>query len=288
MSDVIVLIPGILGSVLVKDGRAIWGASGSSIGNNLITFGGALKELELPSGLGHNDPNDGVTAPRILPKLFMVPTFWKADGYGRLADRLKERFAVTRATDDHAGNLVEFPYDWRLSNQLNAQRLSDRVGPVLDRWRQSTNNSEAKLIFICHSMGGLVARYFLEVLEGRELTRKLITIGTPYQGSVNALETLVNGLFLGLGRVGVSFDKFVRSLPSIYQLLPTYDCLDVGDGKQRGLSKGDLPNVVVWVYVGVPASWPNFKDGLLGIRARLQVISCLSPESRCSLSRMKH
>ena len=31
MSDVIVLIPGILGSVLVKDGKEVWGASGSSI-----------------------------------------------------------------------------------------------------------------------------------------------------------------------------------------------------------------------------------------------------------------
>ena len=197
MSDVIVLIPGILGSVLVKDGREVWGASGSSIAGNLMTFGKALRALELPYGIGHDDPKDRVTAPRVLPSLYMVPKFWKADGYGRLTARLKERFTLTQATDERAGNLLEFPYDWRLSNQLNAQRLSEAVTPVLDRWRQTTKNTEAKLIFICHSMGGLVARYFLEVLGGHELTSKLITIGTPYQGSVNALETLVNGLFLG-------------------------------------------------------------------------------------------
>jgi pimeloyl-ACP methyl ester carboxylesterase len=246
MPDVVVLIPGILGSVLVdKDGREIWGASGSSISRNLRTFGGALNALGLPAGVGHDDPKDGVTAPRILPSLYMVPTFWKADGYGKLARRLKERFTLTPATNNAVGNLVEFPYDWRLSNQFNAQRLADRINPILEQWRNATSNPNAKLIFICHSMGGLIARYFLEVLNGRELTSKLITIGTPYQGSINALEALVNGLSLKLGPVGISVDKLLRRFPSVYQLLPTYDCLDLGDGAHRALSalEGQLPNI---------------------------------------------
>ena len=65
MPDFIVLIPGILGSVLVKDGREVWGASGSSVASNLMTFGKALGVLELPHGIGHDDPKDGVTAPRV-------------------------------------------------------------------------------------------------------------------------------------------------------------------------------------------------------------------------------
>jgi pimeloyl-ACP methyl ester carboxylesterase len=242
MSDVIVLIPGILGSVLVKDGKEVWGASGSSIARNLITFGRALRALELPQGIGHGDPKDGVTAPCVLPKLYMVPTFWKADGYGRLVTYLKERFTLTAATDDQAGNLLEFPYDWRLSNQLNAQRLSDTVVPVLDRWRQATRNPNAKFIFICHSMGGLVARYFIEVLKGRELTRKLITIGTPYKGSINALEALVNGV-PRLGPIGISVDKLVRSFPSVHQLLPNYKCLDVGDGEWHDFYEVAPPSI---------------------------------------------
>jgi len=245
MSDLIVLIPGILGSVLVdKGGNEIWGASGSSIVGNLLSFGRGLNRLELPPGIGHDNPKDGIIAPRVLPSLYMVPTFWKADGYGRLAQHLKERFTLTPATDSQAGNLLEFPYDWRLSNQLNAQRLSDKVVPLLERWRQSTNNTNAKFIFICHSMGGLVARYFLEALGGRELTSKLITIGTPYRGSINALDALVNGLVLGLGPIGVSVDRLVRSFPSAYQLLPTYECLDVGDGELRKLNGSDLPEPV--------------------------------------------
>jgi len=86
-------------------------------------------------------------------------------------------------------------------------------------------------------MGGLLARYFLEVLGGRQVTRTLITIGTPYQGSVNALTELVNGLSVGLGPLHVELTKFIRSLPSVYQLLPTYPCLDLGDGALKALSE---------------------------------------------------
>ena len=243
MRDVIVVIPGILGSVLVKGGREVWGGSAKSAVGNIVTFGRALKELKLEPGIGHGDPKDGVSSPRVMPRLGMIPTFWKLDGYGKLTEWLLKRFTLTPATDDQPGNLIEFPYDWRLSNQFNAQRLADTVVPHLERWRRHTKNQDAKLIFICHSMGGLVARWFLETLGGREVTRKLITIGTPYQGSVNALSALVNGMFLGLGPLGIAVDELVRSFPSVYQLLPTYSCLDVGDGQLRELAGTAMPNV---------------------------------------------
>jgi pimeloyl-ACP methyl ester carboxylesterase len=230
MRDIIVVVPGILGSVLVKDGREVWGVSARSVAGNLVTFGRAVKELKLDPGIGHADPKDGVSSPRLLPRLGMIPTFWKVDGYGRLTEWLSKRFTLIAAADHQPGNLIEFAYDWRLSNQLNAQRLADAVVPHLERWRHQTQNQDAKLIFLCHSMGGLVARWFLEKLGGRDVTRKLVTIGTPYRGSVNALSALVNGMFLGLGRLGIPIDELVRSFPSVYQLLPTYPCLDVGHG----------------------------------------------------------
>ncbi len=98
-------------------------------------------------------------------------------------------------------------------------------------------------MLICHSMGGLIARWFLEVMGGRELTRQLITIGTPYRGSVNALTELVNGLSVGLGPLSVKLTAFVRSLPSVYQLLPTYACLDVGDGVVNELTDVQVPDL---------------------------------------------
>ena len=67
-----------------------------------------------------------------------------------LLERLPQRFTLTTATADQPGNLIAFPYDWRLSNQLNAQRLADAAVPHLERWRRHTHNQDAKLILICH------------------------------------------------------------------------------------------------------------------------------------------
>ncbi len=70
-------------------------------------------------------------------------------------------------------------------------------------------------------MGGLVARYYLEVLEGWRDCRALLSFGTPYRGSVNILNFLANGykqLFL-------DFTELVRSFTASYQLLPTYAML---------------------------------------------------------------
>ena len=59
MRDLIVLIPGILGSVLVKDGKEVWGASAQSVIGNLVTFGRAPKELKLEPGIGQAEPDPG-------------------------------------------------------------------------------------------------------------------------------------------------------------------------------------------------------------------------------------
>ncbi|WP_445216107.1 lipase/acyltransferase domain-containing protein [Bradyrhizobium sp. Pa8] len=235
MSDLIVLIPGLMGSVLVKDGKEIWAASGRTALKNLFHLKGSVTELKLPKGLGAGDPKDGVTAPYVLPQLAVLPTFWKADGYGRWAAFIRERFTITIATPTQAGNFLEFPYDWRLSSEHNATRLAELVVPALERWRKLSQNNGAKLILIGHSMGGLIARHFCEVLGGRDLTRKLITVGTPYGGSINALETLVNGL--SFKALGLSLGELVRSFPSVYELLPTYKCLDVGQGELAELDK---------------------------------------------------
>ena len=72
-------------------------------------------------------------------------------------------------------------------------------------------------------MGGLVSRYYLEVLEGWRDAKALFTFGTPYRGSPMALNFLANGYknqFLDLTEV-------LRSLPSADQLLPIYEMLDI-------------------------------------------------------------
>jgi hypothetical protein len=101
------------------------------------------------------------------------------------------------------------------------------------------------VIFIAHSMGGLVARYYLEVLGGWKdgTTRALITFGTPFRGSLNALSNLANGIRLGPVPLAPITDV-CRSLTSTYQLLPIFPCYDAGDGTlQRVAEATGVPHV---------------------------------------------
>jgi hypothetical protein len=76
-------------------------------------------------------------------------------------------------------------------------------------------------------MGGLVSRYYLEVLGGWRDARALVTFGTPYRGSLNALNNLGNGMGKLFGLVDLS--ALVRSFPSVHQLLPIYPCIEAGE-----------------------------------------------------------
>jgi hypothetical protein len=96
-----------------------------------------------------------------------------------------------RTLRDAGADVLIFPYDWRLSNRHNAHLL---LQAILKRWfggqwlQRGRNLSEAERItFIGHSMGGLMARFFVESsLKGWALTRRLITIGTPHLGAPTA------------------------------------------------------------------------------------------------------
>jgi hypothetical protein len=221
--DVIVVVPGIMGSTLARrDGDKllpIWAPSAQGLVTAIRTLGGSIKALTLPDGLADEDPGDGIEPTGVFPDIHVVPGLWSMNrGYSRLLSWLRTTFELSTP-----GNFVPFGYDWRLSCTLNARRLKAVVEPVLEAWRARGGEfKDAQLAFVCHSMGGLVARWYVECLGGSEVTRKVITIGTPHRGSVDALDKLVNGLRKGMGPFGIDLTELTRSLPSMYQLLPAY------------------------------------------------------------------
>jgi pimeloyl-ACP methyl ester carboxylesterase len=149
---------------------------------------------------------------------------WKIDGYLKVANHIKSEFKVWPGE-----NYFEFPYDWRRDNRVAARKLAVAASGWLRAWRESSGNQSAKLILVGHSMGGLVSRHYLECLEGWRNTRMLVTFGTPYRGSLNALNFLVNGFAKKLGPFKlINLSTLLRSLTSVYQLLPVYPCVDVG------------------------------------------------------------
>ncbi|MGN6867623.1 MAG: esterase/lipase family protein, partial [Solirubrobacteraceae bacterium] len=247
MTDVVVVVPGITGSSLVDaEGHEFWGVSPGGLTRALRTLGGSIKRHTLPPGQEDGPAPDGVTPTGLIGALHAIPGLWTpVVGYQPLLDFLRQaRFGLVDAhpgqVDAPAGNLLLFGYDWRLSNRYTATCLKCQVDEVLTRWRDECHHPDAKVIFICHSMGGLVVRYYLDVLRHQDVARAVITLGTPHRGSLNSLDQLVNGVHRGKGPFVLDLTAFGRSLPSSYQLLPEYACI-AGDGALKKTTETALP-----------------------------------------------
>jgi pimeloyl-ACP methyl ester carboxylesterase len=235
LRDVIVVLPGITGSVLRRDGEDVWAPSAHAVWSALTTRGESLTHLRLGGG---GDPGD-VVADRLMPDAHMVPGLVKIDGYSSLARLVRETFDVVPGPGGVPSNYLEFAYDWRLDNRVTAGALARTVQDALHRWQNFSQNPHARVIFLAHSMGGLVARYYLEVLDGWRSCRALITFGTPYRGSLNALDFLANGY----RKLFVNLTEVMRSFPSVHQLLPIYRALQVDGEYVRVTETDDVPGI---------------------------------------------
>ena len=202
MKDIVVILPGIMGSVLQKDGKDLWNVSGQALWQVVRSLGNRLDDLKLDG----DDPNggdigDGVIPTGLVQDTHIIPGLSKIDGYNKTAKLITDNFKVVEGDiykdpEDKAANFYKFPYDWRRDNRANAHILKRLLDIRLKAWRKSSGNNSAKIILLAHSMGGLVSRYYLEVLGGWQDARALFTFGTPYRGSVNAVNILANGFIV--------------------------------------------------------------------------------------------
>ena len=227
VSDVIIFLPGISGSVLRKDGKTLWGTDLGGVWGMLTSGGDSIRSLALTHG---DDPSaddiDGIEATALVPDLHLIPGLWKIDGYTKVSKHL-----VRELTLKPGENFFEFPYDWRRDNRVASRKLGRFARSKLAAWRESSGKKDARLVFVVHSMGGLVARGFMDGPDqGWVDTRALITIGTPHRGSLNALGYIANGFSKRVGPVKFDLSDTLRSFTGLYQLLPHYEVIDRGDG----------------------------------------------------------
>jgi pimeloyl-ACP methyl ester carboxylesterase len=218
-SDLIVIVPGILGSRLRRPKahggtQVIWDLS--------IRHLPGLFKAAVTGDLAVRDDDDVVAdelfSYQLLPGLFGV------DDYDTLVAFLRGMTTPEQ--------VVTHPYDWRLSNRVAAEALERKVGDGLARLRRDGAN-DPKARIIAHSMGGLVARYYCEALGGAKHTRGIIYVGTPHRGSVNALDGLVNGKKFG----PLHLSSALRSMPSLYELLPLFPVLRTGHENTHRLAR---------------------------------------------------
>ena len=189
-----------------------------------------------------SDPNAPPEPPPGPDPVIIIPGImgsWKKDGAWQIDpifhtyDNLCEEFLANGYVNGE--NFFTFPYEWRDSNIENAKLLGVRINQI------KTQTGRSKVDIVAHSMGGLLAREYIESDYYGDDVGQLITIGTPHLGAPKDYVTWEGGEFLGLwapvlkrivalealenGYLDIF--SYIHKLPmkSVEELLPTYNYL---------------------------------------------------------------
>jgi pimeloyl-ACP methyl ester carboxylesterase len=209
----VIVVPGIGGSVLEQSGTVLWDAGLGSVAR-LGLAGHRLSLAETPA----------VEPTGLIRSRALVPGWTVVCGYDRLIAALA-RLPSAIVDDGHPdrrvpdANVVAFPYDFRTSIVDTAERLAAEVTARLAVLGGS--GEPGRVIVVAHSMGGLVARYWIGPLGGWRVCRALVTLGTPHRGAPKALNWLVGGVRIG-GHTWRGPTQLFREWPSVTELLPRY------------------------------------------------------------------
>lgn len=179
---------------------------------------------------------------------------WELDPILNTYDNLWE--ALKLAGYEEGVNLFAFPYNWRLANVYSASELKSKIDEVKEICQCD------KVDVVAHSMGGLVARAYIEMGNYENDIDQLIFLATPHRGSPKSYLTWEGGDFgadkfdlfrerifkleAELNGYGSIFD-YVRKLPmkSVEELLPVYSYLK----REQNSSN--------WQYQVYPTGYPQ-------------------------------
>ena len=293
----IIVIPGVLGSRLVdgQTGQVVWGEFGGDSINPSTPRGAQLMSLPMNEKTPLVALKDVVRSAGTLDALeirFLGIPF-QINAYRDLLTTLGVggyRDDQTNLADinygDQSYSSFQFAYDWRRDNVENARLLHQfilekkKYVEAERRERHGKDFEPVRFDIVAHSMGGLIARYYLEYGDtdlptdgstpkvtwaGSEHVARLIMIATPNAGSLDALSNLVQGETLSrfLPRYEAAI---LGTMPSLYQLLPRT--------RQRPvIAEGDRREVDIMD----PRVWQQFRWGLMDPRQHV-VLSHLLPD----------
>jgi pimeloyl-ACP methyl ester carboxylesterase len=165
LRHVVVVVPGIGGSVLTApDGRSEWDLRPGDVARAVID----PENLAIDRDLVATGLVDDLT---VLRPWLVVP------GYGALTHHLRTQFGSgLRVRDFRVGTAVpsdvdvlRVPYDFRRSIVEAADVLGRAVSAAV-------GGSGRQVVVVAHSMGGLVARYWIGPGKGWRHCRALITL----------------------------------------------------------------------------------------------------------------
>lgn len=95
-------------------------------------------------------------------------------------------------------NVLILALDWKsLSDGIRGlYRMSEILSSTVLRLRKRAGMRQAKVYLVAHSAGGLVARYYIQLLGGSHYCDGLITLATPHHGTWVAALGLLSHLIL--------------------------------------------------------------------------------------------
>jgi pimeloyl-ACP methyl ester carboxylesterase len=245
----LIVVPGIAGSELWIEGKLAWGSLDGlrHLENLRITDG--PRKISAAETCDPANSNEAYRSTCGTLNQFIALGPLKIDVYEPLW-RYLESLGYTRFGERK--NLFIFPYDWRRSNFDTAADLDAFI-------RSKPELAGKEIDILAHSMGGLVSLIYTNKYDAPAgrcdfprscRVKTVITMGTPFWGSVTAVATP----FLGWGRASRwligGTDTIIRTLlswPSLYELLPTYEncCVSTDGPKARSLNLLELADFSV-------------------------------------------
>lgn len=134
-----------------------------------------------------------------------------------------------------------FPYDWRLPNKENGKKLKEFMQLIIDKSNASDNDYPPITQFdiVTHSMGNMPLRYYI-LENGMEKINKIIFVTPPFKGSADAISALVlgQGMFFNHEKTR----KLARTLPALFELLPTYEKYAIDSENSSPVDLWDINN----------------------------------------------
>jgi hypothetical protein len=260
-TEIVVFIPGTLGSELWDGDDRIWPGS---VSEAVLGFSDGKFQRLLKPGLVPKDIVRSAAGGFIAVYSTWIEAFENISRNGQRLFRERPGAGATKT-------LYVFPYDWRVDLTETATRLAD----LLDSIVAATVDADLKLV--CHSMGGVVARFYLEA--GAFTTRPayarislLVTLGTPHNGAAVAYAAAV-----GLEKTTFLSVDQTRTLandpryPSLYQLFPAKTHSFIWGREAASSFKdhaADDPAIVAkfGLHASGLAAWATLRKALTGAR----------------------
>lgn len=256
----VILVPGLTGSELrhKETDERIW----------FRALKPKSEDIRLPVTSNFRESRDDLVRGDILREV-KVGSFAVTDVYAGFIKAMQVRGGYfeekwnSPSENGSEDSLYVFPYDWRLDNVDNARLLVREIEALKKR----LGKPDLKFDIVAHSMGGLISRYAVmygdaELPEGKpvptwagaKLFDRIILLGTPNEGSVSALSSLINGFKIGGLRLDLPFlqdtSKFtIFTVPTAYQLLPAPGTFTAFDENLKPL-KIDIYDPKTWDEYG--------------------------------------